>query len=170
MRDVEQHVHLGQLCPDAVVLDQRLPALHAIAAPLERALVRGGSGAEHARRRVGVRRGEEIDEHLESVADLADDLPVGHEAVLEDELRVVRKALAHLVVHAADRESFELAIDDEAGRAVEERLVRRGLGEQQVDAGAIAVGDETLHSVDAPAAVHLLGLRVKRRVLADEVV
>ena len=163
-------MHFGQLCPDAIVLDQRLAALHAIAAPLERALICLGSSAEHARRRVRVRRGEEIDEHLETVVHLSDDLPVGHEAVLEDELRVVRKALAHLVVHAADLETLKPAINDEAGRAVEERLVQRGLGEQQVDAGAIAVGDEMLHAVDAPTAVDLLGLRVKRRVLADEVV
>ena len=52
--------------------------------------------------RIGIRPRHEFAQFAKSVADLADDIFIRDEAILENHLGIVGQALAHLVVHAAD--------------------------------------------------------------------
>src|SRR5690606_41700597 len=100
------------------MLDERLAALDAHARPVDRLLVQGAGDTDDRGAGIGVRLREEIAENLEAAADLADDILVRDEAILEDEFGIVGKAFAHLVVHAADGEAGAAALDQEAGREI----------------------------------------------------
>ncbi len=163
-------MHLGDLRSDAVVLDERLAALHARLRPFDRTFIDSRRRSNHGRGRIGIRGRKEINEHLKTLADLTDDVLVRHEAVLKVQLGVIGKPLTHLVVHAANREAVETMIEQEARRTVGERFTLLGLCEQQINVRTVAVGDEMLHAVDAPAAIDLLGFRLERRFVLHEII
>ena len=169
-RGVDQHAHLRELRADAVVLDQRLAALHAHLRPVDRLLVQRAGDAKDGGAGIGVRLREEFRQNVEALADPSHHVLVRDEAVLEDELGVVRQALAHLVVHAPGGEARPAALHQKAGRGFRHRLSRLGLREEQVMARPVAVGDEVLHAVHDPAARALPGTGAERRRVGEKII
>ncbi len=145
------------------MLDQGFAALHAHLGPGDRFRVQGNRDAEDGGAAIGIRPRHEFAQFAEAVADLADDVFIRDEAILENHLGIVGQALAHLVVHAADGEAGAAALEQKAGGAFRHRLALFGLGEKQEVAGAVGVGNEVLHAVDDPAALGLHGGGAERR-------
>jgi hypothetical protein len=93
---------------------------------------------------------ERLDRDLVALADLAEDLRLRHDAVLEDQLAGAAGADAELVFLLADGESRRAAIDDERGDAA---VAGIGIDVREHDEHVrfVAVGDPQLAAVDREA-------------------
>src|SRR4051812_1857269 len=85
--------------------------------------------------------------HLEPVADLAEDLVVAREDVIEPDGRGVRAMQPHLPVDLGGLEAVLIGVDQKAGEAAV-LLLGIGLGEDQGDLGVVAHRDPHLGAVD----------------------
>ena len=113
---------------------------------IERAL----GEAEHLRADADAAFVQRFDRDFVALADLAEDLRLRHDAVLEDQLAGAAGADAELVFFLADRESRRAAIDDERGDAA---VAGVGIDVREHDehVGFVAVGDPQLAAVDGEA-------------------
>lgn len=90
--------------------------------------------------------------HLEAVALLAEQVPLGHAAVLEHHHRGGRGAPPHFLLQLPERESRRALLDEDAGD-----LVLGGFAHDQVEIADRPSADETLGTVEHVVVAVLAG-------------
>ena len=148
--------HVGELEGDGLVLADRLPEGHALLRVAEGGVV-GGAAEAHGE---GPRHHADLGEdraHLLDPARLApQEVPVGNEDVVEEDLARGRGPDAQLVDPLPQGDAGELAVHEEEGDVLHPALAR-GLGADGQHVGDRRVGDPGLGALEPPAALRALG-------------
>ena len=100
---------------------------------------------------------EGVHDAAEAVADLADEVIVGYDDVVEHELRRLAAADAHLVLDALKMPGRAVRFHHEPGDALRSILGAAGAGEHAIEVGHAPVGDVQLGAVQHPSPVDLRG-------------
>src|SRR5262245_30275243 len=103
--------------------------------------------------------GQRAHEGLEAAARIAEQVLVGHEAILEVDRHRVGAAQTHLLLARTGAEALGCGVHDERRDAVGARA-RLGHGRERHVLRDAAVGDVDLVAVHLPSARHLLGARL----------
>jgi hypothetical protein len=150
-------VGLGQREGDALVLADGPAEHHPLVAVGDGPLERDASDPDRLAGQEDALRVEAVEQVVEPPTDLADDVLVGHEGVVEGHLARHHGVAAHLR-DRGDLDLRHLQVDEEQGHAVGAllHLVQgRGAGEEQALLRQLGLGVPDLAAPHAVAAVHL---------------
>ena len=148
-------VHIGQLELGVLELAQATAELDALLGVLDR-LVDGALGkTQSLGSNADTAAVEGLHSDLEALAFLTEQVLLGNDAILENEVAGGAAADTHLLLVLAGGEAGEGALDDESGNAVV-ALALVGHGEDDEGGGNVAVGNEALAAVEDVVAVLIL--------------
>ena len=148
-------MHIGQLELGVLELAQATAELDALLGVLDR-LVDGALGkTQSLGSNADTAAVEGLHSDLEALAFLTEQVLLGNNAILENEVAGGAAADTHLLLVLAGGEAGEGALDDEGGNAVV-ALALVGHGEDDEGGGNVAVGDEALAAVEDVVAVLIL--------------
>ena len=148
-------MHIGQLELGVLELAQATAELDALLGVLDR-LVDGALGkTQSLGSNADTAAVEGLHSDLEALAFLTEQVLLGNDAILENEVAGGAAADTHLLLVLAGGEAGEGALDDEGGNAVV-ALALVGHGEDDEGGGNVAVGDEALAAVEDVVAVLVL--------------
>src|ERR1019366_8246560 len=163
--EVDLLLHRGERKLDVLATEQAAGGL-ILLQPREHALVSpaGDAGRDRAYRRAGA--GEHDHRHRGAVALSTHDALIGDEHAVEGELSGGRRALAHLVLHAAYGEALAAGVDEKA-RPCFRWMPGVGRHEYCDPPGDAAVGDEPLDATQAEAAGNPASVTADPRALEE---
>src|SRR5271155_5613189 len=114
---VERHIHVGELGLHQLEAADRLAELRALVEIRNDEVEAGLHHAERSRRQNRALIVETRHQHVDAVADRAEDVVARHLAILEDDFAGIGAAHAELVELFAGGESSKVPLDDEGGDA-----------------------------------------------------
>ena len=121
--------------------------------------------AEHLRADADAALVERLDRDLVALADLAEHVGRGHDAVVEEQLAGAAGADAELVFLLADGEAGRAALDEERRDAVVAGVGIDG-GEDDEEVGLVGVGDPQLAADERVGVAVVDGARLQREGVA----
>ncbi len=163
--DADRHVCQHEL--NTLELAHRSPELDSTLGERCSRVERGAGDAESQHPDDRPRGIEGVHHVSEALADFADEIRVGNEHVVEDELGRLAPSDAHLVLDPTHPQAGRRSIDDEAADALGPLVDTARAGEDAIDVGNSAVGHIDLGPVEHPSALDALSTSRDRRAVGS---